>query len=309
MTSPPPPDSDPTGPPADPSAGRRGGAGSGKGRHVGRAGRGPGARQPWWWPSARLAVAVAVLAAVTVLTVFLTRPDHGEGALPGSGEVLLQPATAPGPDPFTDSTAASAGASPPSAPPAAPPGSDDVRSVQGSSPGLYAGRRGTASCDVAQQVRHLTVNRAKTTAFGDIAGVDDAAVPGYLRALTPVVLRRDTRVTNHGFAGGEPFDYQSVLQAGTAVLVDAHGLPRVRCACGNPLTPPVALKNTPATAGEPWPAYRPSDVVVVQQTSAVVDAFVLVDPATGRWFTRPRGATGATDRPTAEPAGASAPGA
>ncbi|MCB5912100.1 DUF6777 domain-containing protein [Streptomyces pinistramenti] len=324
MTSPPAPDSDPTEPPAGPSAGRRGGGNSGDGGRPGRGpaggpGRGPGGRQPWWWPSARLAVAVAVLAAVLVLTVFLTRPGHDEDILPGPGEVLLQPAAAPGPSPFTESTATSAAAAPtPTAPPAAPPGTPPggtgtVRSVQGSAPGLYGGTRSTASCDVARQIGLLTGDRAKTTAFGDLAGVDDAAVPGYLRALTPVALRRDTRVTNHGFTGGEAFAYQSVLQAGTAVLVDAHGLPRVRCACGNPLTPPVALKKAPATTGEAWPAYRPSDVVVVQQTSAMVDTFVLLDPATGHWFARPRGTTGASDRPTSEPngtpGGGAAPGA
>ena len=64
------------------------------------------------------------------------------------------------------------------------------------------------------------------------------SVPAFLRGLTPVVLRADTRVTNHGFRDGSATSFQSVLQAGTAVLVDDHGAPRVRCACGNPLKAP-----------------------------------------------------------------------
>ena len=58
--------------------------------------------------------------------------------------------------------------------------------------------------------------------------------PGYLRGLTSVVLRADTQVTNHGFRDARVTGFQSVLQAGTAVLVDNRGVPRVRCACGSP---------------------------------------------------------------------------
>ena len=36
----------------------------------------------------------------------------------------------------------------------------------------------------------------------------------------------------------------SLGQAGTAVLVDNHGIPRVKCGCGNPLTEPT---NQPIT--------------------------------------------------------------
>ena len=53
-----------------------------------------------------------------------------------------------------------------------------------------------------------------------------ADIPTYLRELTPVLLRLDTRVTNHGFDGTHPTTLQSVFQAGTAVFVDAHGVPR-----------------------------------------------------------------------------------
>jgi hypothetical protein len=40
-----------------------------------------------------------------------------------------------------------------------------------------------------------------------------------------VILQRDTRVTNHGFRNGRATPTQSILQAGTAVLVDEYGVP------------------------------------------------------------------------------------
>ncbi|GHF01088.1 hypothetical protein GCM10018785_74850 [Streptomyces longispororuber] len=79
-------------------------------------------------------------------------------------------------------------------------------------------------------------------------------MPAYLRGLTPVVPRADTRVTGHGCRDGRATGHQAVLQARTAVLVDDRGLPRVRCACGNPLLPPdTTTPPRPAAprAGEP----------------------------------------------------------
>ena len=50
-------------------------------------------------------------------------------------------------------------------------------------------------------------------------------IRSYVSELTPLVLLVDTRVTNHGFRKGRPTPHQSVLQAGTAVLVDRVGVP------------------------------------------------------------------------------------
>ena len=64
-----------------------------------------------------------------------------------------------------------------------------------------------------------------------------ADIPTYLGELTPTVLRLDTRVTNHGFDGTRPTALQSVLQTGTAVFVDAHGVPRARSSAATPSPP------------------------------------------------------------------------
>ena len=80
-----------------------------------------------------------------------------------------------------------------------------------------------------------------------------ADIPTYIGTLTPMQLRADTRVTNHGFVDGHATSLQSVLQAGTAVLVDDQGRPRVKCGCGNPLFYLVATPMRRATPAKPGP--------------------------------------------------------
>jgi len=58
------------------------------------------------------------------------------------------------------------------------------------------------------------------------------ALSRYIRDLRPVTLTRDTRATNHAFVDGRAVAFQSILQAGTAVLVDDKGVPVARCRCG-----------------------------------------------------------------------------
>ncbi|MEV6400590.1 DUF6777 domain-containing protein [Streptomyces sp. NPDC051907] len=242
------------------------------------------------------------LGAVAALSVgLLASGCGGESSAADSPQVYLQPLAAPGPDPYTASTArasalsAKSPAPDPSAP-ASPAGSQTLRTFTGSTPGLYGGTQGVGSCDVERQVRYLHADKAKARAFGAAAGVDQAEVPGFLRGLTPVVLRADTRVTNHGFRDGAATGYQSVLQAGTAVLVDEYGAPRVRCACGNPLKPPVAVKGAVVHKGPRWAGFRPDQAVVVKASPQVVVNLVIVDVADDAWIERRTGTDGEEDR-------------
>ncbi|MFF5968899.1 DUF6777 domain-containing protein [Streptomyces collinus] len=130
-------------------------------------------------------------------------PGLGDDAGTG-GELLLQPAADPGPDPFTDSTALTAAT--PSPAPRTPDGTDRAftasngpRSLSGATPGLYGGTERTGSCDIGRQIGHLTRDPARGRAFAEAAGISPASVPDHVRALTPVVLRADTRVTGNGF--------------------------------------------------------------------------------------------------------------
>ncbi|MCX5386491.1 DUF6777 domain-containing protein [Streptomyces sp. NBC_00083] len=296
-----PPDSGPPGGPGGPGGGGQGG---GRGDGPDEPGAGSGPPRPWWKSAPRVAAISAVVVAAVVAAVVLTRPGGSSGgSSQAGGEVLLQPAGKSGPDPFTASTAR--GDSTPSSPVALPSSSASAnvtRAVDGADPGLYGGTRTVGSCDVEQQIGALRKDPAKNKAFASVLAIEPSGVPGYLRALTPVRLRLDTRVTNHGYRDGAPTSYQAVLQAGTAVLVDDRGVPRVRCACGNPLLPPVAQKGTPKRTGEAWPGYRPSNVVVVAPAAQVVNTFVVYDPDSGGWFARHKGDSGRGDTKTTPPA-------
>lgn len=256
-------------------------------------------------PVRRRHAALAVLSAGILITAGCGEdsvgkdPRAAKAAQAASTKVTLQPLAAPGPNPFTTSTAAPVPDATPSRPPS-PSGpttrSQTLRSVSGATAGLYGGTKSTPSCDVDAQVRLLTTDRAKATAFARAAGVGAPSLPTFLRELTPVVLRADVRVTNHGYRDGAPTAFQAVLQSGTAVLVDDHGLPRVRCACGNPLRPAVALRADAPHQGAPWSGYRPDRVVVVKRTTQVVGALVIVDAVDNTWLERESGTEGDRDK-------------
>ena len=238
----------------------------------------------------------AIVTACALSAALLAAGCGGDGdqGTESSGEVFLEPAAATGPDPFTDSTETSMARPSPVIRTPAPSqsGRTGPQSLSGGTPGLYGGTRGTGSCDVRRQIDHLTSDRARARVFARAAGIDEASIPGHLRGLTSVVLRADTRVTNHGFRDGRGTGYQSVLQAGTAVLVDNHGVPRVRCACGNPLTPAARLPGNPGTKGRSWSGYRPDRVVVVAPTVQVIGDITIINIADNTWIERPVGHQG-----------------
>ncbi|WP_354670110.1 DUF6777 domain-containing protein [Streptomyces sp. S.PNR 29] len=238
-------------------------------------------------------IAVCALAAALLLAGCGGSTHGGRRA---GGELVLQPVADQGPDPFTDSTATSTATPPPatrtqqSAPAAGESAALSVlRSLSGGTPGLYGGTERVGSCDVERQIGQLTADRRKARAFARVAGVSPDSLPDHLRALTPVVLRNDTRVTNHAFRDGRATGYQSVLQAGTAVLVDNRGVPRVRCACGNPLKPPVETKDDGGTRGRPWPGYRPGEVIVVTPAPEVITSLTIVNAVNKNWIERRTG--------------------
>lgn len=253
---------------------------------------------------------LAVLSAGILVTAGCARETAGGGrGTEGTAEaegVLLQSAGEQGPDPFTRSTVEPAGAAPtaPRTAPrgTAPPGGGAPHTLPGSTPGLYGGTRSVASCDIGQQIHLLAADPAAEAAFARAAGVPRAGVPDFLRGLTPVVLRADTLVADHGFRAGSATTFQTVLQAGTAVLVDGRGLPRVRCACGNPLSRPTGTGGAESGRGEKWAGYDPARIVVVAPAPKPVTALVVVDADHNSWMERPVGDEGARDRtPKAPP--------
>lgn len=225
-----------------------------------------------------------VLVTTLVALALLAASCGGSGGDSG-GEVFLEAAAASGDDPFTSSVADT-----PTAGEAteftvvAQSSESGTTSVSGNTPGLYGGTRDLGSCDKEQLVEFLTSNADKGKAWAKVAGVDYADVASYVESLTPVVLRGDTRVTNHGFKNGRATPLQSVLQAGTAVLVDNHGVPRVKCNCGNPLLEPIATKVAPSYTGTAWPNFEPSNVQVIAASEEPMTNITIINIYGGDTF-------------------------
>jgi hypothetical protein len=124
-------------------------------------------------------------------------------------------------------------------------------------------------------------------------GTAGSSASDYVGGLTPARLRADTRVTAHRRTGERAAPYAAVLQAGTAVLVDDRGLPRVRCADGAPLAGAAPL--TDPVYGAAWPGFDPARTVDIRPAGGRVAEFGLVDTAGRQAFRRPAGTTGDED--------------
>lgn len=203
-------------------------------------------------------------------------------------EVFLEPAGDDGTDPFTDSVSKREGADviedvPGSA--TLSPSPAGIESSRGSEPGLYGGSRDEAVCDSAKLVEFLESEPEKATAWASALGIDTADIGDYVSGLLPVLLLRDTRVTNHGYRDGQPTPRQSVLQAGTAVLIDNTGVPRVRCACGNPLVEPEPIAG-PVYVGTRWDGFDPVALLVVV-AGGPMTSITLVDVDSGDQYEVP----------------------
>jgi hypothetical protein len=276
-------------------------------------GRAPVARGRRQLPSWVLAL-ISALGGVLAVALLVLRLMSGdpETAATGPGEIFLEPAAATGPDPFTPSVASTTTATPPPASPtataspsaeassvpgasASPGAATAIQATAGGTVGLYGGTRNNAECDMEQLVGFLEANPDKARAWAAVHGIEPSAIRDFVDGLTPVVLQRDTRVTNHGFRDGVADARQSVLQAGTAVLVDRFGVPRARCFCGNPLLEPIPAQVAPTYTGDAWPGFAPNDVTVIAPAAAPLAEIPVVDLATGEVFVQQTGSDGTTD--------------
>lgn len=256
-------------------------------------------RNPRFWGLFTGIVAITIVAVVAMFFIGIGEPAD-EAQQQSGGEVFLEPVASTGRDPFTppvskpqppvtdpgtdplgpaspapgNKTFAPAPTTPADTPAATP--TTSVRTANGDLPGLYGGTRDMTTCDPELLITFLAENPDKGRAWAGVHGITPEQIPDYVRALTPVLLRTDTRVTNHGFKDGRATVLQSVLQEGTAVMVDAEGVPRVRCECGNPLREPVAITGrAPAYVGERWAQFAADKLVVITAAPAPVERFVL----------------------------------
>lgn len=263
---------------------------------------------------------VAVMAAVAALLLIATQligNDDDVAVGQDTGDVRLEPLNYVPPDPFTEPLTpepAPTGADPIDTTlpdsvllPVEPASAGAVRSIDPGEVGLYGGSLNYSRCQRQKLVDFLTSSRAKAGAWVDALNADPTLywsggnrltvndIQAYIFELTPVILRADTWVTNHDYRDGRAIPLQSVLQAGTAVLVDAYGVPRVKCYCGNPLLPP--RRFPPTYKGTPWPGFDPGKVVIINNTTTIIDVFVLTNIETGGLIDRPPGTDGGGDTP------------
>lgn len=240
-----------------------------------------------------LLLVAAMLGAAGALVIVLNNDDDKDED--SGAPVTLEPVESPGASPFVTGSAVTTIPLSSAAVDAADAITADLevddetggRVAAGTEPGLYGGTMDEQSCDPFDLADFLETEPEKAAAWAGVLGVDVAGIRAYIENLTPVLLTADTWVTNHGFEEGQAAPFQSVLQAGTAVLIDEHGVPRVRCFCGNPLTEPETDDYTlESTEGEVWDDYEPDGVRLVQGSDETLETLTLLDAETGDQFDR-----------------------
>lgn len=250
-------------------------------------------------------VVIATLVIVVISkrdTVFSTSQDN-EVALIAANDAGSEPFTAPmitGRSPASEAAAAAIQTATGQLPASPDRG---VRLVSGARPGLYGTPPDGNVCDPAALANYLAARPATASAWAGAVGSPSEQIPPYLNTLTPVVLTVDTWVTSNRNSGQHAVPYQAVLQAGTAVLVDQAGVPRVHCMSGNPLQPPANVNfEKLRVKGAAWPDYDPQNVVALSYTdapasftdpvpTAPMTDLRLVNLATGEELVRPAGGT------------------
>ena len=95
------------------------------------------------------------------------------------------------------------------------------------------------TCDPERLIAFLYDDPIALKAWSTVQGIEADEVAEYIRNLTPMMTAEEVRVQNHSLdrETGAPYAIDSVLEAGTAVLVDENGDIRARCYCGNPIKP------------------------------------------------------------------------
>lgn len=247
-------------------------------------------------------VGVAAVLALIVGLVVALGDDTPDG--PSAAEVFAEPVASLGIDPFTDSVVPTSGTleetdpnlaelEPPEGqligielpkitipeitfpdPPNDEGGDEDpppTPTISGATPGLYGGTNLIDVCNKDQLIDFLTTNVEKGRAWAEVLGIEFEEIGSYIESLTDVILQADTRVTNHGFRNGVANRINSILQAGTAVLVDIFGVPVVRCKCGNPLRAPEPVAPQVEITGTTWPGISIENTIVVLPTDEVVE--------------------------------------
>ena len=272
----------------------------------------------------RKGIAALGLVAAVIVGLVLTFGvlGRGGGGAQASGEIYLAPAASTGPNPFTASLMTpgvtpalpptpQTEATPPVAVPQAPapqapaPAQNGetvsvasatpaaaLTSVDAATPQLYGGHMGVAPCDGRILVRALDADGDLARAWAEAVGVDVDGLHVFVGGLVAVDVLDDVRLTDWRHEDGRGVPYQVVLERGTAVLVDQHGEPRVRCLSGDPLGLPAKVQTSAQFVGEHWEHFEPAALVVIAPAAKELPTLVLLEVSSGRPFGRPLGGGG-----------------
>ncbi len=177
-----------------------------------------------------------------------------------------------------------------------PVSTDKPVTVTGGQVGLYGGTEKVTQCDKAKLINYLKETPDKAVAWADVQGIQVSEIESFVNKTTQTILRSDTRVTNHGWENGRVTTFESVLQYGTAVLVNDYGLPVVKCYCGNPLSaPPVYPRVT--YYGPTWQGWNPQNITIIEKNVTIINDYTLINIYNGQPFGRPSGTDGGNDGP------------
>ncbi|MGW2329904.1 DUF6777 domain-containing protein [Streptomyces sp. NPDC001700] len=164
--------------------------------------------------------------------------------------------------------------------------SNGGRAFQGDTPGLYSGVPGRQPCDRRELIRDLKASPKKAAAWSRVQHIRPQRVPAYVHRLSGVVLRSDTYARTYGYQGRVK-PAATVLQAGTAVLVDRRGMPVVKCASGNPIRAAAPKKDAETKfTGPEWSGFSRNAVTVIRPAPDAVKRLTLVTVGKSELFRR-----------------------
>ncbi|MFB9455755.1 DUF6777 domain-containing protein [Streptomyces antimycoticus] len=167
--------------------------------------------------------------------------------------------------------------------------SNGGRAFRGDTPGLYAGVRNRQPCDRQGLTHDLDADKKRGAAWSRVQHIRQDDIPGFVQRLTSATLRSDTYAKTYGYRGGVK-PVSAVLQAGTAVFVDEHGAPVVKCDSGNPVRVSAPPRNAkPTFTGPQWNGFSRTTVTVIRPATKDIKHLVLVGAGKTELLKRPLG--------------------
>lgn len=164
--------------------------------------------------------------------------------------------------------------------------SNGGRAFQGDTPGLYSGVPNRQPCERQELIRDLAATPKKAAAWSRVQHIRPERIRAYVQRLSGVVLRSDTYARTYGYQGRVK-PAATVLQAGTAVLVDRRGMPVVKCASGNPIKAAKPSKGAePRFTGPAWSGFSRNAVTVIRPAPDAVKRITVVTVNKSELFRR-----------------------